>query len=150
MRSVVVIVMLLAACTSKQKAPQPTQETKPAEPVVVAEPAVMVKPASVEDAERTAYANAKPVFDKYCTKCHVQGAEKATAKKLEHFDMTSYPFGGHHADVIGPTIANVLGLTGKKKATMPSDNKGAVQGEELALVKAWIDAWNAAHDHHDH
>ena len=128
MRHAVVIVALLAVC----------------------EPAV----AAPSDNERAAYAKAKPVFDKYCAKCHVRGGEKATVKKLAHFDMTSYPFRGHHTSSMGPTMAKVLGLTGKKP-TMPSDKKGAVQGEELALIKAWIDAWRAAHPgksrgHHHH
>ena len=103
-------------------------------------------------AERAAYEKAKPVFDKYCARCHTKGGAKATAKKLVHFDMTTYPFAGHHAATMGKTMRKVLGLSGRKP-TMPSDNKGAVQGEELALVKAWIDAWDAAHprrDHHHH
>jgi hypothetical protein len=62
---------------------------------------------------------------------------------------------------MGPTIKQVLGLAGKK-ATMPFDKKGAVQGDELTTIAAWADAWEAAekagahgahaeHEHeHDH
>jgi hypothetical protein len=108
-------------------------------------------------AERAAYDKAKPVFEKWCAKCHTQGAKNATAKKLDHFDMTTYPFGGHHSAKMGPTIKQVLGLAGKK-ATMPFDKKGAVQGDELTTIAAWADAWEAAekagahgpHAEHEH
>lgn len=76
--------------------------------------------------------------------------------------MTSYPFRGHHADDIGASIRRVLGGSGKK-ATMPKDGPGSVQGDDLALVLAWADAFdraksagahrpaNAPHDHgHKH
>src|SRR5512140_3691289 len=82
-------------------------------------------PAELLVAEQAAYAKAKPVFEKVCAKCHTQTGEKATPKKLHHFDMTSYPFGGHHSKTVGPTIRTVLGL-GKKKATMPDDKPGSV------------------------
>ncbi|MBA3395968.1 MAG: hypothetical protein H0T89_25275 [Deltaproteobacteria bacterium] len=58
--------------------------------------------------------------------------------------MTSYPFGGHHAMEISGEIREVIGLT-EKKPTMPADDKGAVQGDELAAIKAWADAFDAAH-----
>jgi mono/diheme cytochrome c family protein len=98
------------------------------------------------DPEADAYAHAKPVFEKYCAKCHTKGGEKATPKKLDHFDMTTYPFGGHHAKTIGTTIRTVLGLA-KKKPEMPDDKPGSVKGDDLDALKAWADAWDAAHAH---
>lgn len=94
-------------------------------------------------AERAAFDKAKPVFDKYCTKCHVKGAEKAKEKSLKHFDMTTYPLGGHHADKVAGSVRKVLGVGGKK--TMPKDDPGVVEGEELALILAWADAFDKAH-----
>ena len=54
-----------------------------------------------------------------------------------------YPLGGHHTATIGFTIRDVLGISGKK-ATMPYDKPGSVQGDDLAAIKAWTDAWEAA------
>lgn len=106
--------------------------------------------------ERAAYERAKPVFDKYCADCHTtakaQGPEHAEA--LEHFSMDGYPFGGHHAHELGEEIREVLGADGGE-ATMPEDDPGVVQGEELALVLAWADAFDEAQaarggNHEDH
>lgn len=95
--------------------------------------------------EKIAYEAAAPVFAKYCASCHEKGKPKATAKKLGHFDMSSYPFGGHHAMEIADEIREVLGIGGGK-ATMPKDNPGAVKGDDLALVAKWADAFDAAHE----
>jgi len=104
-------------------------------------------------AEQAAYAKAKPVFAKYCASCHTKDGAKATAKKLDHFDMTTYPFGGHHAMTMATTIRKVLAIGGGKP-TMPANKKGAVKGDELALIAAWADAFEAAHkgdsQHHHH
>jgi mono/diheme cytochrome c family protein len=108
---------------------------------------LMAGTASAAPPEQAAYEKAKPVFVKYCASCHTKGGAKATAKKLDHFDMTSYPFGGHHAATIAATIRKVLAINGGKP-TMPADKKGAVKGDELALIAAWCDAYEAAH-HHD-
>jgi mono/diheme cytochrome c family protein len=114
---------------------------------------VMSGTAAADSAEQAAYAKARPVFEKHCARCHTKGGAKATAKKLDHFDMTSYPFGGHHAGTIGKTIRKVLAIGGGKP-TMPADHKGAVKGDELALIAAWCDAFDAAHKadstHHHH
>ena len=110
--------------------------------------------------EHAAFDKAKPAFDKYCAGCHTQGAKDATAKKLDHFDMTGYPFGGHHAATLGPTIRKVLAIGGGK-ASMPKGKAGSVPGDDLAAISAWAKAWDAAqaagahppaahHDHHDH
>ena len=103
-------------------------------------------------AETAAYERAKPVFDKWCAKCHSKTGTKSSISKREHFDMTTYPFGGHHAAQIGGEVRKALGVTGKKP-TMPADRKGAVKGAELALIKAWADAFDASHKggaHRDH
>lgn len=94
-------------------------------------------------AEASAWKSAQPVFEKYCAQCHTQGGKSATKKKLAHFNFTAYPLTGHHATTIGTTVRDVLGLSGKK-AKMPPGKPGAVAGDELALVKAWTDAWDAA------
>lgn len=111
-------------------------------------------------AETAAFDKAKPVFEKHCAKCHTKDGKNAKPKSLEHFEMTSYPFGGHHAAEIGPEVKKALGIGGGK-ATMPLDHPGAVTGDELALISAWADAWQKSHeggahpehehgaDHHD-
>lgn len=95
-------------------------------------------------AENAAYDNAKPVFRKYCASCHTKGGKKATGKKLGHFDMTTYPFGGAHTKSIGNEVRVVLAIDGNKKATMPDDKPGSIKGDDLALIKAWTEAWQAA------
>lgn len=52
--------------------------------------------------ENAAFERAKPVFEKYCSGCHTHDGKQATAKKLDHFEMTKYPFGGRHAGTLGP------------------------------------------------
>ncbi|HVV85234.1 MAG TPA: hypothetical protein VHE35_19365 [Kofleriaceae bacterium] len=94
-------------------------------------------------AENAAYEQARPVFEEFCAGCHTQGGARATGKKLGHFDMTSYPFAGHHAGEAGPKIREVLGIGGGKP-TMPDDHPGAVRGDELAKIAAWAEAWDAA------
>lgn len=101
-------------------------------------------PPDLAELERVAYERARPVFDQHCTRCHVQGAPRATRGALRHFDMTSYPFGGHHADEVAASIREVLGATGEPP-TMPRDDRGAVQGDELDAVLAWADAFERAH-----
>jgi hypothetical protein len=93
--------------------------------------------------ERSAWDTAKPVFDKSCSSCHTKAGKKAAKKKLDHFDMDTYPPGGHHTGTIGYAIRDVLGISGSK-ATMPFDKPGSVQGDDLAKIKAWTDAWEAA------
>ncbi len=157
---------LLAACGSKPTPPanpQPSDQggsavapieapPAPETPVVVSEPARPAEPAKPDDtkikadllaSEMTAYETAKPVFQTYCAKCHLEGGKKASGKKLAHMNMTTYPFGGHHTDSIGNEVRKVLGIDGAKP-TMPYDKPGAVKGEDLAKIKAWTDAWLAA------
>jgi mono/diheme cytochrome c family protein len=131
-------------------ATEPAQPAGPANPVEPAKPAEPPAPdpakikAELLAAEIAAFEKAKPVFDRHCAKCHVKGGKLATAKKLDHFDMTTYPFGGHHAMEISGEIRKALAIGGGK-ATMPFDKKGAVKGDELALIAAWADAFDASH-----
>ena len=147
-----------AACGSKS----PTPATIPVEPAPAqATPSPPPAPIASEPApppavdhekekadllatEMAAYEKAKPAFGKYCASCHTKGGKQATGKKLGHFDMTAYPFGGEHAKSIGNEIRVVLAIDGSKKATMPSNKPGSVKGDELAAIKQWTDAWQAA------
>jgi hypothetical protein len=134
--------------------PAPAEPAAPASPPTAAAPEpAPSRPAQPDPevartallaAETDAFEKAKPVFEKHCARCHVKGKKAATAKKLEHFDMTTYPFGGEHASEIGDEIREVLAIGGGKP-TMPFDKKGAVKGAELALIAAWADAFDAAH-----
>jgi mono/diheme cytochrome c family protein len=129
----------------------PKEMPKPAEPgrsePATAEPVKEdPKPdpkAALLASETSAWEAAKPAFAKYCATCHTKDGKKAAKKKLDHFDMDTYPLGGHHTSTIGFTIREVLGLAGKK-ATMPYDKPGSVKGDELAAIKAWTDSWEAA------
>lgn len=94
--------------------------------------------------ETTAFTAARPVLEKYCAGCHQRGGKKASAKKLAHFDLTAYPIRGHHAGEAGTTVREVLGVGGGKP-TMPYGNAGVVKGDELALIVAWTEAFDASH-----
>jgi mono/diheme cytochrome c family protein len=156
----------LAACGSKS----PPAETTPSPPdEAPATPPPDAMPADHEDhtsvtpdatatrpdpaqvkadllaAETAAYEQARPVFEKYCASCHQKGGKSATAKKMGHFDMTAYPFGGHHTGEMAETIRKVLGIHGSKP-TMPKNKPGSVKGDELALMAAWADAFQASHE----
>mgnify|MGYP000996596683 CR=1 FL=1 len=106
-------------------------------------PPVATAAALTLQAEVAAYDKAKPIFIANCSRCHTQGAVKASAKSLSHFDMSTYPLQGHHASTIGETIAAVLGQN-SKPATMPKDKRGTVQGADLALIMTWTTAWQNA------
>jgi hypothetical protein len=165
MKQTLLLVVLAAACgggsrpapaTPPPADPVPMNEpvaadpAQPAEPATPAEPAAPAAPdpaqikADLLAVETAAFEKAKPVFDKHCARCHVKGNKLATKKKLAHFDMTTYPFGGEHAMEIGAEIRKTLGIGGGK-VTMPFDKKGAVKGDELALIAAWADAFDASH-----
>jgi hypothetical protein len=157
------LLAITAACGGGSSKPtttpppaDPIPMPEPTEPVVGGEPAKPAKPveppapdpakvkAELLALETAAFEKAKPVFEKSCAKCHSKGAKLATAKKLGHFDMTTYPFGGHHAMEISGAIRKSLGIDGSKP-TMPFDKKGSVKGDELALIAAWADAFDASH-----
>jgi hypothetical protein len=137
-----------------EPAPAPTEPAPAPEPPAAASapPAPAPPPAPDPDTTRTAllaaetaaFEKAKPVFDKFCARCHVKGGKAATKKKLDHFDMTTYPFGGEHASEMGKEIREVLAIGGGKP-TMPFDKRGAVKGDDLALIAAWADAFDASH-----
>lgn len=127
------------------EAPGPTgqESARPAVPAEPAKPDVADVKAELLASERSAWAAAQPVFEKACASCHTKAGKKAAKKKLDHFNMDAYPLGGHHTQTIGFTIRDVLGISGKKP-TMPYDKPGSVQGDNLAKIKRWTDAWEAA------
>ena len=89
-------------------------------------------------AEQDALALAKPVFKKYCVRCHMYGANDKAFKKLD---------ANTGLDTIDATkvdkIRVVLGGA-DKPPTMPKDRPGEVKGDELALVMNWTDAYSRA------
>ena len=119
----------------------PATDTKPVEPPKV-DPEK--QKADLAAAETAAYDKAKPVFEKYCASCHTKAGKKSSKKKLDHFSMDTYPFGGEHTKSIGNEVRVVLGIDGGKKPTMPYDKPGSVQGDDLAAIKAWTEAWQAS------
>jgi mono/diheme cytochrome c family protein len=123
-------------------APEPTA-AEPAAPEEPARPNPEQIKADLLAAEIAAFDAAKPVFEKNCASCHTTAGKKASKKKLADFTMDSYPFGGEHAATMGAEIREVMGLSGKK-ATMPWGKAGSVKGDDLASIKAWADAWEAA------
>jgi mono/diheme cytochrome c family protein len=94
--------------------------------------------------EQAAYERARPVFEEHCARCHSSAGKRAGPGALKHFTLDTYPFGGHHAMEITTEIREVLGVTGDE-ATMPKDKPGVVQGEQLALITAWADAFDRTH-----
>jgi hypothetical protein len=151
----------LTACGGARAAPEPAAteppqdeqaaraDAGPTEPEPAAEPLQPPPdPAQVKSdllaAETSAFELAEPVFKQHCARCHVKGGKNARARTLKHLDMTSYPFGGHHADEISTKIRKVLAIGGGKP-TMPKDDLGAVEGDELSLIAAWADAHDKAH-----
>ena len=94
-------------------------------------------------AETRAYDAAKPVFENYCAGCHSPDGKMSSAKKLDHLDVSTYPFGGEHKDTITVVLRHALGIDGAKPI-MPKDKPGAVKDDELALIAAWADAYDAA------
>lgn len=118
--------------------------TEPAEPEPPAAPDPAQVKADLLAAEMTAYENVKPLVENYCASCHTRGRKGAKPKALEHFETTTYPFGGHHAMEVSKNVRKVLGIGGGKP-TMPKNKPGIVQGDELALFAAWADAFDASH-----
>ncbi len=127
--------------------PAPQQPAAPTAPAVPEQPAAP-DPAKVKAdllaAEMTAYENVKPLVGQYCASCHTKGQKGAKPKTLEHFETTTYPFGGHHAMEVGKNVRKVLGIDGSKP-TMPKNKPGTVKGDERALFAAWADAFDASH-----
>lgn len=107
-------------------------------------PGSVLKPSPDEEA---AFAAAKPAFERHCFRCHTTSGRKTKHKALDHITMDGYPFGGHHTGEAGQAIRKVLGIDGARKPTMPSDDRGAVKGDDLAKIVAWADAFDRAHAH---
>lgn len=163
MKKLCLTFLFVAACGSKSSPPSTTPDDPDPDPIAApdagAEPVATAPdaaPAPAEPdpaqikaellaAENAAFETAKPVFEKFCSSCHQQGKKSATQKKLDHFDMTEYPFAGHHAGEMAETIRKVLGIDGGK-ATMPKNKPGSVKGDDLAAIAAWADAFEASHE----
>ena len=152
--------LALAACVGD---PVPTSLSHPASPKApsvadVAPPAPVEKGPEVSADERAAYDRARPVLDRHCGRCHIQGGAQAKDEILAHVDMTRYPFDGAHTTELGPALRRVLAADGGEPE-MPKDQPGAVKGDDLAAILALADAWTrahapeaapAGHDHHHH
>jgi hypothetical protein len=116
---------------------------KPDEPVKPDEPPMPDPKVELVAAETAAYEKAKPVFEKFCGKCHSEGGKSKSDKKLAHLNITSYPFKSDHGADLAAEIREVLAIGGGK-ATMPADKKGSVKGDDLSAIAAWADAFDAA------
>lgn len=134
--AIALCIAVLGACES------PSAYAKPAK-AAPSKAAPAKSKADLLAAENKAWDAATPVFQKYCIRCHTKGGKDATKKRLDHFNITSYPPAGHHSATIALTVRDVLGISGKTPK-MPFGNVGVVQGDELAAIKAWTDAWQAA------
>jgi mono/diheme cytochrome c family protein len=95
--------------------------------------------------ERAAFETAKPAFERNCFRCHTSAGKKSKRKAMQHLAMDGYPFTGHHANEVGKVVRKALGVGGRGKATMPSDDPGSVTGADLRLIVAWADAFDRAH-----
>ena len=122
----------------------PSEAATPDKPPERAAPDPAAVKAELLAAETAAFDQARPVFDRFCSSCHVQGGKQAKKKSLDHFDMTRYPFGGHHAGEITASVREALAIGGGK-ATMPKNKPGSVPADQLALIAAWADAFDASH-----
>jgi outer membrane biosynthesis protein TonB len=125
---------------AKTEAPPP-EEVKPAPPPEEPKPDPEAIKKELLATETAAFEKAKPVFETSCKSCHFKGQKNTNAKKLAEFDITAYPFAGKHANAAD--VRKVLGIGGGK-ATMPKNKPGSVKGDDLALIAAWADAWDAA------
>ena len=105
------------------------------------------KAAPVSSAEQAAYDAAKPAFERHCVRCHSHAGETPRAKAINHIDMSSYPFGGHHPHDSGAVIRrSLLGDKAKgKDPSMPRGKPGSVVGADLEKILAWADAFEKAH-----
>ncbi len=125
MKQSLLVAILVAACgggspksdtTPPPTDPIPMAEPVPPGPVPPAAPASDPMKIKMEllAVENAAFEKARPVFQTNCSSCHQKGGKGAKAKTMEHFDMTAYPFGGHHAMELGKQIRTSLGIDGKK------------------------------------
>ncbi|MFM9965247.1 MAG: c-type cytochrome domain-containing protein [Planctomycetaceae bacterium] len=82
-----------------------------------------------------------PIFKKYCNGCH-NADEKEGGLILESFDLALN--GGKRGAVIVPGKSDlsrlVLSLEKKVKPVMPPEGNEGPKADEIAILKAWIDA----------
>jgi len=154
------VLLLLGLGCASGTSPTPS-ETPSGSPTAGGEHHPAAHPGSAPDllgAELMAYKRARPIFERYCARCHATKGGRATTKALGHFNMDRYPFGGHHQTEISQAVRQVLGATGKE-ATMPRNDPGAVQGEDLVRILDWAERFDTAQaaglhvvepDHHGH
>ncbi|HLL24091.1 MAG TPA: hypothetical protein VK427_18290 [Kofleriaceae bacterium] len=163
MKTILFSILLAAACGGGAKkpaaaptepTPTPTETTTASTPEPTPAPTAAPSPAPEEPkadpdagkklalaAELAAFEKAKPVFVRECRSCHVKGQRNASAKKLEEFEMTTYPFTGEHNTA--KDIREVLAIGGGKPS-MPKNKPGSIKGADLAVIAAWADAYDAA------
>lgn len=125
------------------RTPQPAVAPESTTEGVVA-PSLEVSTTSESPSEQDAYERARPLFERYCASCHTTHGERSRRSALRHFNMDSYPLGGHHADEIGAMVRQSLGASGSP-ATMPRDRPGVIEGDELQVILEWADAFERAH-----
>jgi mono/diheme cytochrome c family protein len=94
-------------------------------------------------AEISAYETARPVFETWCVTCHqyAGGSSRTYPNAFKALGVSEYPFSGRHSTA--KDIRAVLAIGGGRPS-MPKNKKGAVQGQELAAIAAWADAWDRA------
>ena len=82
-----------------------------------------------------------PLFTKYCTGCH-NDTDREGKLSLESY--SSLLKGGQKGAVVNPENGDlsriILVLTGKAEPKMPPEGEEAPTPDEIALIKAWIDA----------
>ena len=82
-----------------------------------------------------------PLFTKYCTGCH---SDEEREGKLSLESYGSLLKGGSKGAAVSPGQADlsrmILVLTGKAEPAMPPKDNEGPKPEEIALLKAWIDA----------
>jgi hypothetical protein len=116
--------------------------------VVAASPVIPIDTAAaagLDPAERTSFEAARPVFARYCWRCHAGGSKKVKASTLAQLDMTSYPFASDHGAAVVPLIRTVVGLDGAP-ATMPMAGRGCVPAADLDRIAAWTAAYARARE----
>lgn len=83
----------------------------------------------------------QPLLTKYCAGCH-NDADREGKLSLESYGALLK--GGSKGSVINPSNSDlsrmILVLTGKAEPAMPPKDEEQPKGEEVALLKAWIDA----------
>jgi mono/diheme cytochrome c family protein len=108
-----------------------------------ARPAPVAGPGGYEASasELAAYERAKPVFERHCTACHRDGTRLTSGEAMRKVDMNGYPFGGAPRAAMTRTV--MASLTGGGP-TMPPFRRQPLTAEEVALIRAWAAATDAA------